>query len=125
MDLLIRFIIWLSAGVAALAADIVTKAVPHSVVINHYAHVPPLVLVVVSILLCALALWHSNMLSVGSGLMFGGLCGNGGQVLLYGYASDWLPIGGWLTNMADIAGAVGLVWCFAGYVLSPHRRGIK
>ena len=121
MRLLVRFVIWLSAGLASLTADIVTKAVPHPLVINHYAHISLAVLVVVSLLLCSIALWHSNTLSLGSGLMFGGLCGNGGQLVLYGYASDWIPIGGWLTNVADIAGALGLVCCLAGYLLTKRE----
>jgi hypothetical protein len=53
--------------------------------------------------------------------MFGGLLGNGGQVVLFGYASDWLPIGGWLTNAADIAGAVGLLCCLVDYVRAGTR----
>ena len=124
MQMLVRFFIWIAASAASLSIDIVTKAAPHNLVINHYARISPLELLVVSLLLCGLALFHSNMLSVGCGLMFGGLCGNCGQLLLYGYASDWLPVGGWLTNIADIAGAVGLVWCFVSYLLL-HRWAIR
>lgn len=112
----IRLALWLGSGVTALATDVVTKAEPHPLVIYHYAHTPVAVLVAVSVFLLAVGLWYSNLLAIGSGLMFGGLCGNGGQLLLYGYASDWIPVGGWLTNVADICGALGLLFCFAGYL---------
>jgi hypothetical protein len=121
MRLLIRFYLWIMAAVISLGTDIVTKAAPHALVIDHYSRTPAAVLVVVSIFLCGLGLLHSNRLAIGAGLMFGGLCGNGGQLLLYGYASDWLPVGGWLTNVADISGAVGLLCCFTGYL----GRGFK
>jgi hypothetical protein len=123
MLLLVRFTLWAAAAATALLVDVVTKAAPHQLVVNHYSHTSWLVLSVVGVSLYALGLWHSNTLAVGAGLMFGGLCGNGGQLLLYGYASDWIPVGGWLTNAADIAGALGLVCCFAGCLLSPRRRG--
>jgi len=99
----------------------VTKATPHATVVNNYSHTPSFVFALVGLFLCALGLWHSRLLALGAGLMFGGLCGNGGQLLLYGYASDWIPIGGWLTNVADISGAVGLVCCFAAYVTTLVR----
>ena len=54
--------------------------------------------------------------------MLGGLLGNGGQLVVFGYASDWIPVGGWLTNVADISGAVGLICCLTGYALSVLRR---
>ena len=121
MQVLIRFALWSTAGAATLTADVVTKAAPHAMVVHHYSNTPAVVLVLVGLSLYALGLWHSNVLAVGAGLMFGGLCGNGGQLLLYGYATDWIPVGGWLTNIADIAGALGLVCCLTAYVL-PRRR---
>lgn len=123
MRLLVRLALWTTASVTSLTADIVTKAAPHALVVNHYAHTPAVVLGLVSVFLCALGLLHSNQLAIGAGLMFGGLCGNGGQLLLYGYASDWIPIGGWLTNVADISGALGLLCCFTGYLtVGPRVR---
>jgi lipoprotein signal peptidase len=117
-----RFLLWVSAGAVALSADLVTKAAPHDVYAYNYAHTPLLVFLLVGFFLCVLGVWHSRLLSVGAGLMFGGLCGNAGQLLLMGYATDWIPVHGWLTNVADIAGAVGLVCCFFGYVVSAVQR---
>jgi hypothetical protein len=104
--------------------DVGSKAAPHSIVVNNYSHTPAVVFVLVGLFLCALGLWHSRLLAFGAGLMFGGLCGNGGQLLVFGYASDWIPVGGWLTNVADISGALGLLLCTAGYVasLAAHER---
>lgn len=107
----------MAAAGLTLALDLTTKAEPHPLVVDHYSHTPALALILVSVFLCALGIWHSNMLAVGAGLMFGGLCGNGGELLVRGYATDWIPVGGWVTNVADIAGLLGLLWCFAGYVL--------
>jgi hypothetical protein len=122
MRMTTRFALFCGAALASFLADIVTKATPHSLVVNNYSHTPGIVLVLVGLFLCALGLWHSRLLAVGAGFMFGGLCGNGGQLLLYGYASDWIPLGGWLTNVADISGAVGLLCCFTGYVVSIRSR---
>lgn len=122
MRVLVRLTLWLTAGTVSLLADIVTKAEPHPLVVNHYSHTPLIVLVAVSIFLFSLGLLHSNQLAIGAGLMFGGLVGNGGQLLLYGYASDWIPIGDWLTNVADISGAVGLLCCCSGYLVTGVRR---
>ncbi len=122
MRLLIRLVLWLTSGAVALSADVATKAAPHETVVNHPSDTPLVVLVLVGLCLYALGLWHSNTLAIGAGLMFGGLCGNGGQLVLYGYASDWIPIGQWLTNVADIAGAVGLMLSIAGCLLSRGDR---
>lgn len=122
MNLVIRFCLWTLTSLVALAADIATKSAPHATVVHNQAHTPPLVFVLVGCFLWILGLWHSRLLAIGAGLMFGGLCGNAGQLLLSGYATDWIPIGGWLTNVADIAGATGLLCCFAGYALSAFQR---
>lgn len=122
MRLATRFTLWLVAGVASLLADVITKAAPHALVVNNHAHTHPVIFFVVGSFLGALGLWHSRLLAVGAGLMFGGLCGNGGQLILHGYATDWIPIGGWLTNIADISGAAGLICCFTGYAISAISR---
>lgn len=116
-----RFLLWSTAAAACFLLDAVTKAAPHANTVNNYSHTPGLMLLVVGLFLCGLGLWHSRTLAVGAGLMFGGLLGNGLQLVLYGYASDWIPVGGWLTNVADISGALGLVCCFTGYVVSLLR----
>lgn len=125
MRIITRFCLWSLAALSSLGADIVTKAAPHALVENNYSHTPVLVFALVGVFLCILGLWHSNLLAVGAGLMFGGLCGNAGQLLLYGYASDWIPVGGWLTNLADVSGGVGLLCCFVGYArgaMQQHPR---
>jgi hypothetical protein len=115
MDLTTRFALWSTSGTAAFVADVVTKAAHHSEVARNGAHTPPLVFIFVGCFLWTLGLWHSRLLAIGAGLMFGGLCGNAGELFLNGYATDWIPIGGWLTNVADICGAIGLLCCFVGY----------
>ncbi|HLJ68788.1 MAG TPA: hypothetical protein VKX16_15645 [Chloroflexota bacterium] len=122
MRLSTRFALWSITGLASFLVDAVTKAVPHPMVVNNYAHTSGLVLMLVGAFLCTLLLWHSTLLAVGAGLMFGGLLGNGGQLLVFGYASDWIPVAGWLTNIADISGAVGLLCCLAGYTMALFRR---
>jgi hypothetical protein len=122
MDLFIRFSLWVSTGLTAVVADIATKSAPHATVVHNQAHTPPLIFALVGCFLWILGLWHSRLLAIGAGLMFGGLCGNAGQLLLSGYATDWIPIGGWLTNIADISGALGLVCCFTGYAVSALER---
>lgn len=111
--------LWVACAGVSFAADALTKALPHPVVVNHYSHTPAVILVALAIFLLLLGVRKSPLVAVGSGFMFGGLCGNGGQVLLFGYASDWIPVGSWLTNVADIAGAAGLLFCFAGYLGIP------
>jgi hypothetical protein len=113
-----RFGLWLTAALFALGTDVVTKAEPHPTVAHNYSHTPAALLFALAACLCILGVGHSKTLAVGAGLMFGGLCGNGGQLLAYGYASDWLPIGGWLTNAADIFGFLGITCCGIGYLYS-------
>src|SRR5438270_10754396 len=124
MDLLRRLSLWLSCASLVVTADVMTKAAPHHVIAANHAHTPAFIYVVVGCFLFSLGIWRSLLLTVGAGLMFGALCGNAGQLLLDGYATDWIPIGGSLTNVADIAGAIGLVCCFAGYArsMSPSPR---
>jgi hypothetical protein len=114
--------LWVFCAALSFGADAVTKSMSHAVVVNHYAHTPAAVLAALAVFLLLLGVGKSPLVAVGSGFMFGGLCGNGGQVLLFGYASDWIPIGDWLTNVADIAGAAGLLCCFAGYLGLPLSR---
>ena|SRR5947209_15817331 len=119
-----RIGLWLSCALLVVTADVITKAVPHGVVATNHARTPLIIYAIVGCFLFALGLWRSLLLTAGAGLMFGALCGNAGQLILDGYATDWIPIGGWLTNVADIAGAIGLVCCFAGYArsMSPSPR---
>src|SRR5437764_10988403 len=118
MRVFLRFGLWSMTAAVSVLADVATKADRHHLVVRNYSHTPVIVFVRVGLFLFALGLWHSNLLAIGAGFMFGGLCGNGGQLLVLGYASDWIPVGGWLTNVADIAGAVGLLCCFTGYLVT-------
>lgn len=120
-----RISLWMLAALASLIIDAATKAAPHQVVVYNYSHTPLLVFMVVGVFLGLLALWRSPLIVLGAGFMFGGLCGNAGQLLLFGYATDWIPIGNWLTNFADVAGAVGLLCCFVGYGVTAMRAGCR
>jgi hypothetical protein len=118
MPLRHRVALWVAAGSLALIVDVLSKAAPHSTVVDNYAQTPAIMLIVVGLFLCALSLVRSSLIALGAGIMFGALCGNGGQLLIQGYVSDWLPIGGWLTNLADLLGGAGLVVCCGGYLRS-------
>lgn len=117
MTLVARFIVWLCAAIVALVLDVLTKLLPHPVVIKHYAEAPILVAIVLGACLLGVGLRYSATIALGAGLMFGGLWGNAGQILITGYASDWIRIGVWRTNVADVAAATGLVCCCTGYAL--------
>ena len=77
------------------------------------------------LILFSLIAWKSPLTVAGAGLMFGALGANAGQLLLQGYATDWIPVAGWLTNLADIAGGVGLLLCLAGYTLTAAERPVS
>lgn len=109
-------------ALGTLGLDVGTKLAPHAAVAGNYSRMPVPLMVVVGLALVIVGVSHSNLVAAGAGLMLGGLAGNGGQILLAGYATDWIPLGGWLTNVADLAGAMGLGCCGLGF-LSPVVRG--
>lgn len=115
MSVPLRLALWWLSAFAALMADVETKMLPHPVIIRHYTHVSALVLVLVGVCLLVVGVRYSPIIAIGAGLMFGGLCGNGGEILMRGYATDWIPVGEWRANVADIMDALGLVCCFVGY----------
>ena len=117
-----RLAIWIVAAAASLAADIATKALPHDLILQNARPTPWPLLLIAGVALLVLGLWGSPILAVGAGLMFGGLCGNGGQLLLDGAVSDWLRFGDWVTNVADLAGFAGLIISLAGFILRHLRR---
>ncbi len=116
-----RLLLWFSMGTVVFLADAVTKAAPHSEVVYNYSHTPLFVFAGAGLFLCVLAVWQSGLIVAGAGLMFGGLCGNAGQLVVVGYATDWIPIAGWLTNVADIAGAAGFLCCCLGSAIRAAR----
>lgn len=122
MTLAGRFVLWLCAALGALMLDVLTKLLPHPVTINHYADAPIQVAIVLGACLLGVGLRYSGTVAFGSGLMFGGLWGNAGQILLDGYATDWIPVGEWRTNVADIVAAVGLLCCCMGYARLLRAR---
>lgn len=119
---LLRFAILVVTAAAVLAADVWTKEADHAAVLLHYRHITPFEFVAVGLFLFALALYRSNLLALAAGLLFGALCGNGGELLLHGYATDWIRVGRWLTNVADLAVVVGLLCICTDVVLLWCRR---
>jgi hypothetical protein len=119
---LLRFAISMATAGVVLAVDVLTKEADHEAVLLHYRHITPLEFVAVALFLLALAIYRSNLLALAAGLLFGALCGNGGELLLHGYATDWLRVGRWLTNVADLAVVGGLACICADIVLLWCRR---
>ncbi len=117
-----RLLLWISTGTATFAADTITKALPHAPVVHNYSAPPAIVFALVGLFLCMLAAWQSAVVVAGAGLMFGGLCGNAVQLVVTGYATDWIPLAGWLTNVADLAGAAGFLLCCTGYAAQFFAR---
>src|SRR5436309_5805360 len=98
MDLSLRLTLWILAATVAFITDVVTKALPHERVVNHYAQVPLVPLLLVGLGLLVIGARYSPAVAIGSGLMFGGLCGNAGESLIHGYATDGMPVAAWRTN---------------------------
>jgi hypothetical protein len=116
-----RLGLWASCAALVVALDVITKATPHAVTATNHARTSTPTYVLVGCFLLSLTAWKSPLIVAGAGLMFGALTANAGQVLLQGYATDWIPVAGWLTNLADIAGAIGLILCLAGYLLGGRQ----
>jgi hypothetical protein len=119
---LVRLGICMSTAAMVLAADVWTKGANHDLVLLHYRHITPIEIGSVGVFLFALALYRSNLLALAAGLLLGALGGNGGELLLYGYATDWIRVGRWLTNVADLAVVAGLICISADIVLLWSAR---
>jgi hypothetical protein len=113
---LLRFIICAATAATVLLADVWTKDASHDIVLLHYRHITPLEFGGVAVFLLFLALYRSNLLALAAGLLLGALGGNGGELLLHGYATDWIHLGRWLTNIADLAVVAGLLCTCADIV---------
>jgi hypothetical protein len=126
---LTRLAICLATGLAVLTADIVTKAASHPLILHHYRRLTVVEFAAIGFFLVFLGLYRSNLLALGAGFFLGTLLGNGGELLLHGYATDWieLDIGLenriWLTNVADISAALGMVCLMSDFAFAwQHRR---
>lgn len=121
MDLLLRFSLWSAAAAVSAAVDLATKDSPHPLVLHHYGHASLLDLLPIGLFLFVSVLYGSHVFALGAGLMFGGLLGNGGELLQHGYATDWIVVGRRVTNIADICLILGLLFAWADLLLRLRR----
>jgi lipoprotein signal peptidase len=112
-----RLVTLLCAAGATVIVDAVTKWMPHPVTVENRSSLPVWAIVAIALCLVGLGVTRSRLVAAGSGLLLGGLLGNDGQVLLQGYATDWISVGSWFTNIADVAGGAGFLCCCIGYLL--------
>lgn len=117
-----RLAIWLTAAGVSWSVDLITKSQPHPIVLHHYRHSTALDLIPLGLFLFCFALSSTPLFALGTGLMFGGLLGNGGELLRHGYATDWILVGHYVTNIADISLVAGLICLYADLVLLRRRR---
>lgn len=125
MVALLRLGLWLGMSSIVLLADTVTKALPHAIVVYNMKQTPLAIVVITALALLLAALRGPTLATLGTGLMFGALCGNSGQILVAGHATDWIPLGTWFTNLADVAGTIGLLCCLWAYgrlLFRPRAR---
>jgi hypothetical protein len=116
-------------GFAVLVVDAATKASSHPLILHHYRRLTVVEFISIGLFLLFLALYRSSLLALGAGFFLGTLFGNGGELLLHGYATDWIQLDlgldnrVWLTNLADVSAAAGMV-CLVGDfgVAWRHRR---
>lgn len=125
MQLLLRFVVWALVGGVSAAVDLHTKMEPHPLVLHHYGHQTLLDLAPIGLFLFATVFYGSLLSAVGTGLMLGGLIGNGGELLSHGYATDWIVWGDRVTNVADIVIVFGLAIAWLDLIrrlLKPRPR---
>ncbi len=118
MNFRYRLTLWTSAAALVYTLDIGTKMSAYSDAIRNYTPTPAPALALAAAFLALLVAVRSSVIAVGAGIMFGALCANGGQLIVQGYVSDWLHVGPLVTNVADLAGACGLLLCLLGYAKS-------
>lgn len=119
-----RFALWLLTAGGATMVDLVTKNAAHPLVLRHYSHATALDLIPMGLFLLCFAVSGSYLSAFGGGLMFGGLFGNGGELLQHGYATDWILVGPYVTNIADILLVFGLV-CINTDLLIRRKRATR
>lgn len=123
-----RATIFLATAGLATGIDLWTKMQPHPIVYHHYNHISLTKFVAVGLCLLAFALYRSSLLALACGLYFGALCGNDGELLAHGYATDWILVDlrpftaiALVTNVADICVVLGLT-CLLGQLALVARR---
>ncbi|HEX8919045.1 MAG TPA: signal peptidase II [Chloroflexota bacterium] len=124
LEVALRLILWCGAAALVLWIDSTTKGAPHPIVLHHYRHVELLDLVPTALFLLWLGLYRAKTIALGAGLMFGGLLGNGSELIRSGYATDWILVGHYVTNVADIALVLGLLCLWINIALLWRRRRI-
>jgi Signal peptidase (SPase) II len=115
-------------GLAVLGVDAMTKASSHPLILHHYRQLTVIEFVAIGLFLVFLSLYRSALLALASGFFLGTLLGNGGELLVHGYATDWIELDLgldnhiWLTNLADISAAVGMLCLMADFALAWRYR---
>jgi hypothetical protein len=110
---------------------VVTKSTAHALVLHHYRRLTIIEFIAIGIFLAFLGIYRSNLLALSAGLFLGTLLGNGGELIVHGYATDWIQFrlseNGrlWLTNLADISAALGLICLFVDFSLAWKNRQKK
>lgn len=124
-----RVLIFALTALLAVGLDLWTKAQPHDVVLHHYSAAAPAKLVALGLCLLAFAVYRTSISSVAAGLYFGALCGNGGELVAHGYATDWIVVDvrpftqyALVTNIADLCVALGLATLAIDFYLTARRR---
>lgn len=99
----------LATVLVVLAVDWTTKfiAIVYGHPVYHYTHPNPLVFL--SFLLIPLVLRKHPNMAIPIGLGLGGAAGNILQRMLGQPVTDWIPLGGYIWNLADFAIIIGSV----------------
>ncbi|GAC1329623.1 MAG: hypothetical protein NVS2B16_11570 [Chloroflexota bacterium] len=116
-------------SVVTAGVDLWTKQLPHAIILHHYNAAAPTKLVALGLCLFVFALHRTPISALAAGLYFGALCGNGGELLVHGYATDWILVDprpfttyALVTNVADICVALGLSSLVVEFMLMVRRR---
>lgn len=124
-EIILRLFLWAASAGGALAIDVWSKAASHPIVLHHFKHVEAIDLIPTGLFLLCLGVYRSKLVALGAGLMFGGLLGNGIELLRYGYATDWIVVWQYVTNIADIAAVLGLLCLWANVLLLWRRKKVR
>ena len=89
-ELATRVAVWVVAAAGAAGIDLWTKFQPHPVIYHHYNHISSTTFVALALCLFAFAMYRSRLTALACGLYCGALVGNDGELLVHGYATDWI-----------------------------------